>query len=93
MMEDKDESERWENLKPTPELSAEVESAFDHAKYAELEIIVRLPGECLPDGEPLQITHRTILPAAAVRMENAQEVLPAELERLMRLLVISLRFR
>lgn len=82
-----------DELEPDAELSAEVESAFAHAKYAELEIIVRLPAECLPDGEPLQITHRTVLPASFVRMDDPKTILPSELERLMRLLVMSLRFR
>lgn len=84
---------RMDELEPDAELSAEVESAFVHAKYAELEIIVRLPGECLPDGNPLQVTHRTVLPAEFVRMENPEHVLPTELERLMRMLVMTMRFR
>lgn len=80
-------------LEPDADLSAEVESVFDRLRFAELEIIVRLPGECVPDGHPVKFTHRTILPAEFVRMEDPHHILPLELERLMRLLVMSLRFR
>lgn len=82
-----------DELEPDAALSAEVESVFDRLRYAELEIIVRLPGECTSDGHPVKFTHRTILPAEFVRMEDPHHILPLELERLMRLLVMSLRFR
>lgn len=76
-----------------PALSEAVESVFDASKFAELKITVRLPAECSPTGEPIVYGQTQLVFPDDVRMENLVDVLPKELQRIMRLLEMSLRFR
>jgi len=78
---------------PDASLAAEVESAFDETEFARLRIEVILPAECMPNGEATKFEHKTVLSPDQVRMEKPMEILPAELARLTRLLIISLSFR
>jgi hypothetical protein len=74
-------------------VSEEVESSFDLSQFAEVRITVRLPGSLTSSGEPERFDYAQVLLAEQVRMVDYETVLPRELERIMRLLVMSLRFR
>jgi hypothetical protein len=75
------------------ELAAEVESAFDTTKFAEVRITVRLPGELFDNGEPQIFGYTQLLTPEQVRIRNPHEMLPAEIKRAMRNLIMSMRFR
>lgn len=73
-------------------LSAEID-ALDWRQYAEVRITVRLPGSFTESGEPEKYGYSLSMLPEELRMENYPHVLPRELERIARLLVMSLRFR
>lgn len=74
-------------------VSGEVESSFDLSQFAEVRITVRLPGSLTSSGEPVKYGYVQVMLPEEVRMQDYETVLPRELERIMRLLVMSLRFR
>lgn len=69
-------------------LSDEVESIFDPLKLGEVRITVRLPDSY---GEPRVLSYSQLLFPDDIRIDPG--VLPAEVERVARLLITSMRFR
>jgi hypothetical protein len=75
------------------ELAADVDSAFDPTRFAEVRITVRLPGELFDNGEPQIFTYTQLMTPEQVRIKNPHETLPPEIKRIMRNLIMSMRFR
>ncbi len=92
-MTDEGSESSEESVAVTCELKKAVESIFDGLKFAEVEIIVRLPAESMPDGKPYKWGYRQLLTPEMVRIQNPAEHIPKEITRIMRMLVMSLRFR
>jgi hypothetical protein len=85
---------------PDADLIADVESAFPDgaeerdplADLVHLEIVVRLPGAVMPDGQGYKFGYRRVLAPEEFRMADVFDKLPKELARIMRMLEMSMRF-
>lgn len=74
-------------------VSAEVESAFDPLDYAEVRIVVRLPGTLTDSGEPVIFQYNQLMMPEEVRMSDIYKTLPYVIERAAKGLMMSMRFR
>lgn len=83
-----------ENLpEPSPELIADVESAFDvfdFNKYAEVRITVRLPAEAMPNGLMQKFSRIELIPREQINVRDPMTTVPKEIERLGRMLALAL---
>lgn len=69
------------------------EDVLNISQHAEVRITVHLPGACTESGEPEKYEYSQLMAAEDVRIERPSKTLRFTLERAVRVITLSMRFR